>query len=132
MTLGANRGRHHSSLALGAESSRTPARAAALSPKLLSGLYTSTAPGLRVHECPDVAKPGADGRPIHPTETAADVQAAFVLEHLDAAAADGGVHLLIYPCPRDGGHLRQVDDLGTAAHRPVVSLIRPLKVRFHW
>jgi hypothetical protein len=71
---------------------------------------------LRFQKRRNIPEPVTDRRPVDAPERAADVQPAFPLQHLYAAAADGGVYVLVHPSPRDRRNLRQIDGLGNAAH----------------
>jgi hypothetical protein len=84
---------------------------------LTAGVGSDTAAArLRFQESRNISDLVSDGRSVDSPERAADVQSSFVLEHFHAAPADGGVHVLIDPRPRDRRHLRQVDRPGNAAH----------------
>src|SRR6266567_468397 len=108
--------RHHSSLQSREQSSRNSAGAAPFAPGLITGLLSTTAAGLGFQEGGNVPELISDRSPVDPPEWAADVQSSFVLQHLHAAPADGGVYVLIDPRPGDRRHLRQIDNPGKAAH----------------
>jgi hypothetical protein len=80
------------------------------------GPFGTSTGGLRVHELPNIAELVPNRRPVDAPEWAAYIQAPFILEHLDAAAPDGGIYLLVDPGPWNSRHLREVDRLGNAAH----------------
>src|SRR5277367_2904843 len=97
------------------QSSRNLTGPAPFPPGLITR-FPGSAAGLGIHERHDVAEPVADRGPVDATERAADVHASFVLQHLHAATANGGVNVLIYPRPWNRRHLRQVDRLRSVAH----------------
>ena len=72
----------------------------------------TTAARLRFQEGRNVPELVSDRRSVDSPERAADVQPSFVLQHLHAAPADGGVDVLIDPRPWDRRHLRQIDRAG--------------------
>jgi hypothetical protein len=83
---------------------------------LTTGFGGATAAGLRFQEGRNVPELVSDGRSVDSPERAAHVQSSFVLQHLHAAPADGGVYVLVDPRPWDRRHLRQIDRPGNAAH----------------
>src|SRR5205085_8085449 len=90
------------------QSSRRFARSARPSPRLFKWLCGTTAARLRFKKSRDVAHLVSDHRAVDAAEGAADIQSPLSLQHLHAAATDGGVHVLVYPGPGDRGHLRQI------------------------
>src|ERR1039458_8297908 len=131
---------HHSSLLLAKQSSRRSPWPASAAPPLITrcsdaaaGVTTTTtaalttsagatAARLRFQKCRNIADSISDARSVDALERAADVQPPFVLQRFHAAPADGGVHVLIDPRPRDRRHLRQIHKLGNAAHRHLALL----------
>src|ERR1039458_8710605 len=77
---------------------------------------TSTAARLRFQKRRDVADSVSDAGSVDALERAANVQPPFVLQRFHAAPADGGVHVLIDPRPRDRRHLGQIDMAADGAH----------------
>jgi hypothetical protein len=83
---------------------------------LIIGLCGATAARLRFQKGRDIPDLVSDRRSVDSSERATDIQAPFVLQHLHAATADGGVYVLIDPRPWDRRHLRQIDRPRKAAH----------------
>src|ERR1039458_1494785 len=103
----------------------TSATVAGVTSTTTAALTTSagaTAARLRFQKCRNIADSISDARSVDALERAADVQPPFVLQRFHAAPADGGVHVLIDPRPRDRRHLRQIHKLGNAAHRHLALL----------
>jgi hypothetical protein len=63
--------------------------------------------GLRLQKLGNIGEFVPNCGSIDPAEWAADIEPALALEHLDAAAADRGVHVLVHPRPS----LRQINAL---------------------
>src|ERR1017187_10130410 len=107
---------HHSSLRCAKQSSRRFGWSARSRPRLTTGFGGATAAGLRFQEGRNVPELVSDGRSVDSPERAAHVQSSFVLQHLHAELADGGVYVLVDPRPWDRRHLRQIARPGNAAH----------------
>src|SRR5450759_5542408 len=115
------------------QSSQRSPRPSSPTPRLITRLCGATAARLRLQKGRDIPDLVSDRRSVDSPERAADVQSSFVLQHLHAATADGGVHVLVDPRPWDRWHLLQIDRLGNAAHivtaLPVSGWQIPLKAR---
>jgi hypothetical protein len=83
---------------------------------VITPLCGTTSAGLRFQEGRNIPEFVSDRGSIDPPERTAHVQSPFVLQDLHAASADGGINVLIDPCPRDRGYLRQINKPGNAAH----------------
>jgi len=99
-----------------------PARPA---PLWISWAFIATAARLRFQERLNISELVSDGCPVDSPERAANIQSPFVLEHFHAAPADGGVHMLIYPRPRNRRNPCQIHNLRKLAHRPAPSCLTP-------
>src|SRR5260370_29865507 len=102
----------------------------------MTPLCGAAATRLRFQKGSNIPDLVSNRRAVDAPERAAHVQSPFVLQHLHAAPADGGVYALVDPRPWDRGHLRQIDRPGNAAHILTPSALERPGGRFlrwrHW